>query len=96
MRPGAGTLLDHERPIVIVAEPGRELEAAIRLGRIGFDNVAGYLPAGCSALDGGPICVERTERITAATLAEQLASPIRRSCSTCAPSRSEYARSTAA
>src|SRR5882672_2870314 len=32
----AGTLLDRIRPIVIVAEPGREGEAALRLGRIGF------------------------------------------------------------
>jgi hydroxyacylglutathione hydrolase len=35
-----GTLLARDRPIVIVAAPGRELEAATRLGRIGFDNVA--------------------------------------------------------
>ena len=37
-----GTILDHERPIVLVAEPGREVETATRLGRIGFDNVAGH------------------------------------------------------
>src|SRR5262245_2057917 len=39
----AGTLLDHRRPVVIIAAPGKEKEAATRLGRIGFDNVAGYL-----------------------------------------------------
>jgi glyoxylase-like metal-dependent hydrolase (beta-lactamase superfamily II)/rhodanese-related sulfurtransferase len=71
----AGTLLDHERPIVIVAEPGREEEAALRLGRIGFDNVAGYLDGGMLALDGNPELVEWIDRITAATLAEQLAEP---------------------
>ena len=38
----AGTLLDRMRPIVIVAEPGREQEAALRLGRIGFDHVKGH------------------------------------------------------
>ena len=42
----AGSLLDHEKPIVIVAEPGREYEAAMRLGRIGYDNVTGYLDGG--------------------------------------------------
>jgi len=47
----AGTLLDRERPIVIVASPGREAEAALRLGRIGFDNVVGYLDKGLSALE---------------------------------------------
>jgi hydroxyacylglutathione hydrolase len=46
----AGTLLDRQRPIVIVAPPTREMEAATRLGRIGFDNVAGYLDGGMQAL----------------------------------------------
>ena len=36
----AGTILSLDRPIIIIAEPGREEEAAIRLGRIGFDRVA--------------------------------------------------------
>jgi len=46
----AGTILDRERPIVIIAEPGREYEAAMRLGRIGFDRVAGYLEGGMQSL----------------------------------------------
>jgi hydroxyacylglutathione hydrolase len=71
----AGTLLDHERPIVIVVEPGREQEAAVRLGRIGFDGVAGYLEGGMQALAERPGLVERVERITAATLLEQLDAP---------------------
>ncbi len=70
----AGTLLDPEVPIVIIAEIGREEEAAVRLGRIGFDRVAGYLEDGMQALDTRPDLVRKTERITAATLAEQLAS----------------------
>lgn len=39
----AGTVLDRDRPIVLITEQGRAQEAAMRLGRIGFDNVAGYL-----------------------------------------------------
>jgi hydroxyacylglutathione hydrolase len=70
----AGTLLDRQRPIVLIAEPGREQEAAMRLGRIGFDHVAGYLQDGMQALDSRPDFVRRTERVTAATLAELLAS----------------------
>jgi hydroxyacylglutathione hydrolase len=70
-----GTLLDPERPVVIVAEPGREHEAAMRLGRIGFDTVAGYLVDGMQQLDAAPELVDRTKRITAGSLAEQLASP---------------------
>ena len=38
----AGTMLSREQPIVIIADPGREHEAAMRLGRIGFDHVVGY------------------------------------------------------
>jgi rhodanese-related sulfurtransferase len=71
----AGTVLQREKPIVIIAEPGREAEAALRLGRIGFDYVAGYLEGGMQALATRPDLVRRTERITAATLAEQLADP---------------------
>ncbi len=70
----SGTLLDRDRPIVIIATPGREHEAAMRLGRIGFDNIAGYLAGGMAALDPRPDLVRRTERVTAGTLVEQLAS----------------------
>ena len=70
-----GTLLDRQRPIVLIAEPGHENEAATRLGRIGFDNVAGYLAGGMEALEDRPQLVVRTERITAGSLAEQLEGP---------------------
>ena len=69
-----GTILDRERPIVIVAEPGREEEAATRLGRIGFDDVAGYLEGGMQTLETRPDLLVRTERVSATVLAEQLAS----------------------
>jgi rhodanese-related sulfurtransferase len=71
----AGTLLDRQKPIVLIAEPGREVEAATRLGRIGFDEVAGYLADGMAALRFRPDLVQRGERITAQTLLEQLDSP---------------------
>jgi hydroxyacylglutathione hydrolase len=67
-----GTILDAKRPIVIVGELGREVEAATRLGRIGFDSVAGYLAGGMQALDTRPELLQRTERVTAEALAEQL------------------------
>ncbi len=69
----SGTLLDHDLPIVIIAAPDRVVEAATRLGRIGFDGVAGYLEGGMLSVDNRPDLVERTERITAAALAERLA-----------------------
>jgi hydroxyacylglutathione hydrolase len=71
----AGTVLDRERPLVIVADPGRQEEAAVRLGRIGFDNVAGFLAGGMQAIEERSDLLARIERITAVTLAEQLAGP---------------------
>jgi rhodanese-related sulfurtransferase len=49
-----GSVLDAQRPIVLVAEPGHEAEAVTRLGRIGFDNVVGYLEGGIAALQALP------------------------------------------
>ena len=69
----AGTLLDRDKPILIVAEPGRQQEAALRLGRIGFDHVSGYLDGGMAALAARPDLVRHTERVTAAEVAEELA-----------------------
>ncbi len=46
----AGSLLDPEQPLAILADPGREREAVVRLGRIGFDSVMGYLEGGPAAL----------------------------------------------
>src|SRR5271170_5976375 len=71
----AGSLLISTRPIVIFAEPGREQEAALRLGRIGFDHVKGYLRDGMEALADRPDLVWATERVSAPMLAEELASP---------------------
>ncbi len=69
----AGTLLDRAKPILIIAEPGREQEAALRLGRIGFDQVSGYLEGGMVALTERPDLVWSTERVTPVMVAEELA-----------------------
>jgi len=69
----AGTVLDRAKPIVIIAEPGREQEAAVRLGRIGFDHVKGYLQGGMEALAGRSDLVWPTERVSAPMVAEELA-----------------------
>ena len=68
----AGIVLDPEKSIVLIAEPGREEEAVTRLGRIGFDRVSGYLKGGMQALAGRPELVQETTRITAAALAAEL------------------------
>lgn len=67
-----GSLLNHDAPIIVIADIGDQDEAVMRLGRIGFDNVAGYLRDGMRALESRPELVEVTQRITAPTLGEQL------------------------
>jgi hydroxyacylglutathione hydrolase len=70
----AGTVLDRKNPIVIIADPGRENESAIRLGRIGFDHVAGYLQGGLRSLESRPELIAFTERLSAPFAAELLSS----------------------
>lgn len=68
----AGIILSPEKCIAIIAEPGREAEAAMRLGRIGFDQIGGYLQGGMEALSSRSDLVSHTARITAQTLVEEL------------------------
>ena len=68
----AGILLAPTRPIVLVTAPGREQEAAVRLGRVGFDTVAGYLDGGIEAAQDRPDVVRRVERVTAGALRDLL------------------------
>jgi hydroxyacylglutathione hydrolase len=70
----AGTVLDREHPIVIIADPGRENEAATRLGRIGFDHVVGYLQEGLHSVKSRPELTVTTERVSAQFAAELLSS----------------------
>lgn len=70
----AGTVLTHEKPIVVIADPGREQEAVMRLGRIGFDQVVGYLKGGLHSLQSRPDLTMSTERLSAQVAAERMAS----------------------
>jgi glyoxylase-like metal-dependent hydrolase (beta-lactamase superfamily II)/rhodanese-related sulfurtransferase len=42
----AGSLLPFDQPIIIVTDKGKEKEAIIRLARVGFNNVKGYVDGG--------------------------------------------------
>jgi len=46
----------------------------MRLGRIGFDHVSGYLKEGLRSLEARPDLTETTERVSAQVAAERLAS----------------------
>lgn len=45
----AGSLLPFHQHVILVTEPGKEEEAIVRLARVGFDNVEGYLDGGIEA-----------------------------------------------
>jgi hydroxyacylglutathione hydrolase len=81
----AGTLLDAARPIVIVADPGAEAQSALRLGRIGFDHVVGFLEGGLAAIPDlreprepqgfAPQVIVSTDRLSPQTAADRMAGP---------------------
>jgi glyoxylase-like metal-dependent hydrolase (beta-lactamase superfamily II)/rhodanese-related sulfurtransferase len=68
----AGTVLDPQKPIAIIADPGQESESAMRLGRIGLDTVIGYLDGGFRSVDARPSLIVQTERMTPERAAERL------------------------
>jgi hydroxyacylglutathione hydrolase len=69
----AGTVLSRDQAIVIIADPGRENEAATRLGRIGFDQVVGFLDDGLHSIEARPELTAATERISAELAAARMA-----------------------
>src|SRR5262249_16568439 len=69
----AGTMLNRDHPIAIVADPGRENESAVRLGRIGFDHVVGYLEEGLRSVAARPDLTATTERVSPQLASERLA-----------------------
>lgn len=47
-----GTLIDINQKLVLVTEPGMEEETVLRLARVGYENVLGYLQGGVQTWDG--------------------------------------------
>jgi hydroxyacylglutathione hydrolase len=88
----AGTVLSRERPIVIIADPGRENESAVRLGRIGFDHVVGFLKDGLRSLESRPDLTGSAERVSAPLAADRLAAGQALAVDVRAPSEREAAK----
>ena len=63
-------ILNREHSIVLIAEPEQEREAFIRLSRVGFDQVIGYLNRGIHALASTPELTLSIDRISAIHLSE--------------------------
>jgi len=64
-----GDVVRAGQPIAVVTDAGRETEARVRLARIGFDNVAGYLPAIERILAQRPDLASSAARLPATELA---------------------------
>jgi len=64
--PWVGAMIgDVKQPLLIVADEGMEEEVIIRLTRVGFDNVIGYLKGGFEAWKADDREVDTVDRITA-------------------------------
>ena len=59
-----GDVLTPDRPVVLVSEPGTELEAKVRLGRVGFDRIDGALADPLRVLVEHEELVEPSSRLT--------------------------------
>ena len=71
----AGSVVRPDQQIVVVAAQDREEEVVVRLARIGFDRVAGYLREPEGAFLDAPEHVRRASRLTAPDLATALRGP---------------------
>jgi glyoxylase-like metal-dependent hydrolase (beta-lactamase superfamily II)/rhodanese-related sulfurtransferase len=67
-------VLDIKQPLLIVAESGKEDESIIRLSRIGFDNVVGFLEGGINTWKNADKELEQIERISAKEMESRLKS----------------------
>jgi hydroxyacylglutathione hydrolase len=66
-----GSVVHPDEQIVLVAEPGAELEAKVRLGRIGYDRVVGYVENLYEAFQQRPDLVRSASRLSVAALDER-------------------------
>lgn len=70
----AGEVMRPETPMVLVTPPGHEMEAKIRLARIGFDNLVGALDDPTAAFVSRPELVEPASRLSVEALRDRMAS----------------------
>ncbi len=68
----AGGVIQPGVAIVLVADEGEEMESTIRLARIGFDNVIGYLDNPLGVFNANPNDVARSSRVDVAGMQEAM------------------------
>ena len=47
-----GTLIDIQQPLVLITDPGKEEESVLRLARVGYEKIAGYLEGSITSWKG--------------------------------------------
>ncbi|MGV4923230.1 MBL fold metallo-hydrolase [Streptomyces sp. BHT-5-2] len=68
----AGSVVAPGTPLVLLAAPGKEDEARLRLARIGYDRVLGHLPDPAGVLAAAPELTRRSNRLRMADLLDRL------------------------
>lgn len=68
----AGSLVPFDKEILLVTEPGKEEESLVRLSRVGFDQVRGYLQGGFEAWSASGEAVDLIIDVEADELAMDL------------------------
>ncbi|MGW2634556.1 MBL fold metallo-hydrolase [Streptomyces chattanoogensis] len=64
----AGSVVAPGTPVVLLADPGTEAEARLRLARIGYDRVLGHVPDPAAALAREPALTTRSHRLSVTQL----------------------------
>ncbi len=66
-----GTIIDNV-PLILVCDEGKEKESVLRLGRVGYDKVKGFLKGGVNAWKEAGLPVSSIHSITAEEFAKQI------------------------
>lgn len=66
-----GSILDVKDPLLLITEPGKEEEAVLRLARVGYENVKGYLTGGMNTWLASGKMVDTVEAMHPATFSNQ-------------------------
>ena len=70
--PWVGALLDAITPLVLIIDEGKEAEAILRLARIGYENVNGYLQGGFNTWRNAGKSIETIKSVSAADFVANL------------------------
>lgn len=70
--PWVGALLDVNQPLLLITQEGKETEAVLRLARVGYEKVHGYLKGGIAAWQKAGKAVSIMNSITAHEFAKNI------------------------